>query len=220
MQVHSLGCSVLAADPAGRFLLTGGQDGLLRAWPMLPRAQLQLQAQQAQAQAAPAPQTFLGHPAPLQGVALLGDAAVSVCEGGCVLVWEVALEGEAGGAAGAQEAQRAQGQQPGPGAGPTAKGWGPPLGPDGLAEQLADLGRDAGVAAPGAGGQDQWRIRAARPDSASPAPVLPPQVGGAPRCASPASRRGHLGPPAPAPKPPSPSPRLPSRRCRRAGWWA
>jgi hypothetical protein len=188
--VHSLGCSVLAVDPASRFLLTGGQDGLLRAWPMLPRAQLQLQ----QTQLPPAPQTFLGHPGALQGVALLGNTAVSVCEGGCVLVWEVALQGEADGvAAGAQEGPRAQAQQPAPGAGLTAKGWGPPLGADGLAEQLADLGRDAGVAAPDAGRQDQWRIRAARPDSSSPAPVVPPQVGGGARCCPPAARRGAGG---------------------------
>jgi hypothetical protein len=171
---------VLAVDPASRFLLTGGQDRLLRAWPMLQRAQLQ-QAQRAP----PAPQTFLGHPDAVRGIALLAGAAVTVCDGGCVMVWDVAVQQEEAGDKPGQQGQgqaQEQAQQPVLGGGITAKGW-PPLGPDGQAAQLADLGRDAGVAAPDAGRQDQWRIRAARPgssSSSSPAPALPLQVRAAP----------------------------------------
>jgi hypothetical protein len=167
LQVHQLGCSTLAVDPGSRFLITGGDDRLLKAWPLLPRPQAQF------SHLSPKAQSFVGHSDAVHGVALLGDTAVSVCEGGCVLVWDVMLQQQADDAPQQQQEQQQEQQEATGGAMP--KGWSTP-GVDGLVLELANLRRDSGAPAPDSKRQDQWRIRAARPGSTSPTPAVPPQV--------------------------------------------
>ncbi|KAK9788859.1 hypothetical protein WJX73_001992 [Symbiochloris irregularis] len=87
-QVHRLGCSALALDPAARFLASGGADCLLKLWAQPPQRLLRKSKHRGAGKVSTAFQSFIGHSDEIVALACCGDYIISA--GDALMVWSMA----------------------------------------------------------------------------------------------------------------------------------
>ncbi|GIL93850.1 hypothetical protein Vretimale_214 [Volvox reticuliferus] len=84
-EVSSLDVTTMAMDPLDRYVLTAGNDGILRMWAAIPIVSLQPCS-------LPPHQAFVGHPSAVLGAAFHRGHLITVGDADCVCVWRVTAD--------------------------------------------------------------------------------------------------------------------------------
>lgn len=82
---HRLDIHALAVDPGGRFVVTAGNDALVKLWAVAPRDQ----PRKALQLSVPAHQAFSGHSSAVFGAAVKGQYLITVGDAESVYVWRI-----------------------------------------------------------------------------------------------------------------------------------
>ncbi|GLI66011.1 hypothetical protein VaNZ11_009714 [Volvox africanus] len=84
-EVSSLDVTTMAMDPLGRYVLTAGNDGILRMWAAMPISALQPCS-------LPPHQAFVGHPSAVLGAAFHRGHLITVGDADFICVWRVTAD--------------------------------------------------------------------------------------------------------------------------------
>ncbi|KAF5836714.1 WD40-repeat-containing domain protein [Dunaliella salina] len=115
---HRLEINAMAVDPGNRFVMTGGTDGLIKAWSVMPQ-QIPMQ------NTVPPHQAFTGHSSAVFGIAFQRDRLISVGDAENVYIWRIGNPQPPSSAeAAAAEASALPPLSPLPGSTNAGTGWG------------------------------------------------------------------------------------------------